>query len=171
MKTSQTDTNFPFSFINRKRNKEGWGQVGYINIYDDAPLSNTGNDPTSPSAPLQNYNESCRLVLEEFRIQSSFLTLQWETVQMAFSLSNHSLLTPRLAACFSSPKPSKNLALCQPIHHHRHCKPILGFLSLTNSSPINMNDKSRRSFKAYLSAQDSAPTVRFSFPLLFLNDS
>lgn len=37
MKTSQTDTNFPFSFINRTRNKEGWGQVGYINIYDDAP--------------------------------------------------------------------------------------------------------------------------------------
>ncbi|KAG6655632.1 hypothetical protein I3843_05G206100 [Carya illinoinensis] len=82
---------------------------------------------------------------------------------MAVSPSNHSLLPPRLSAPFSlSTKHSKALALSQPLHYHHRpllCKPILGFLPLPNSSPITMDNKCRRFFKSYFSAQDSAPTA------------
>ncbi|GLT55037.1 hypothetical protein SLA2020_281910 [Shorea laevis] len=81
---------------------------------------------------------------------------------MAVPLSNHSLLSPRLSASFSSPKPSKTLAHFKPLHyrHSPHlCKPIIGFLPLTKPSPISNNTNCRRSFESHLSAQDSAPTT------------
>ncbi|KAK9270338.1 hypothetical protein L1049_025917 [Liquidambar formosana] len=73
---------------------------------------------------------------------------------MALSLSNHSLLSPRLSASFSKPSKIfhfKTLAL-QSLHHHRPhlCKPILGF-PLSNSSPIHV----RRSVKFSLAVDDA----------------
>ncbi|KAJ6335603.1 hypothetical protein OIU78_012261 [Salix suchowensis] len=81
---------------------------------------------------------------------------------MAISLSNCTLLAPlRLSASFSS-KPSKTLETQtpSPLHHMplRLCKPSNApFLS--NSSPIPINNIKRRSLKAYLAPEDSAPTT------------
>lgn len=87
-------------------------------------------------------------------------------LSMAVSFSYHSLLAPlRLSASFSA-KPSKTLETktllplqIQSLHYRpRLCNPIIGF-PLSNSSPIS-NHINRRSFKAYLAAdEDSAYTA------------
>ncbi|KAK6257445.1 hypothetical protein QUC31_000904 [Theobroma cacao] len=85
---------------------------------------------------------------------------------MAVSFSNHSLLAPHFAASFSSSslKPSKDnklpLLTLQSLHRKpRFSKPISGFSPSNLSFPLNRYKNPKRlTFKASLSAQESAPT-------------
>ncbi|XP_007018915.2 PREDICTED: protein GrpE [Theobroma cacao] len=85
---------------------------------------------------------------------------------MAVSFSNHSLLASHFAASFSSSslKPSKDnklpLLTLQSLHRKpRFSKPIPGFSPSNLSFPLNRYKNPKRlTFKASLSAQESAPT-------------
>ncbi|EOY16140.1 GrpE protein, putative [Theobroma cacao] len=85
---------------------------------------------------------------------------------MAVSFSNHSLLASHFAASFSSSslKPSKDnklpLLTLQSLHRKpRFSKPISGFSPSNLSFPLNRYKNPKRlTFKASLSAQESAPT-------------
>ncbi|KAJ9146365.1 hypothetical protein P3X46_028641 [Hevea brasiliensis] len=83
---------------------------------------------------------------------------------MAVSFPSHSLLTPPRLSTSCSAKPSKSLEIRTLLHlkslHRipRLCNPIIGF-PLSNSSPVSNYYFKSRSFKAYLAANDSAPST------------
>ncbi|XP_021601294.1 protein GrpE isoform X2 [Manihot esculenta] len=79
---------------------------------------------------------------------------------MAVSFSSHSLLTPpRLSASFSfKTLETRTLLTPQSLRYRPHLRnPIIG-LPLSGSSPVGNYCFKSPSFKAYLAAEDSAPT-------------